>query len=292
LLPAGAVAGWGLHPLESAALSRRTPDSDVGLGTTLRWNFRGADAAPGLADSYNPFIVETGIKIISASTAARRDACRSCIDGGAPLIHLSITRLPGRRSPEFIRRVRYRHGERPAVKKLEFAMHGTTTNVRNEVQRAAREKAYATPLSEFHPGNPELFRSDTLWPYFERLRNEEPVHFCATSPVGNYWSVTKYNDIMHVDTTAGIFSSDLNLGGVLLRDVEPEYQWPSFIAMDEPKHAPQRKTVSPMFTPTHLDKLAILIRERDLVRFSVGRSPQTDAMVRSRHRPAEKHDLR
>jgi hypothetical protein len=33
------------------------PDSDVVLGTTLRWNFRGADAAPGMADSYNPFIV-------------------------------------------------------------------------------------------------------------------------------------------------------------------------------------------------------------------------------------------
>jgi hypothetical protein len=29
LLPAGAVAGWALHPLESAALSRRTPDSDI-----------------------------------------------------------------------------------------------------------------------------------------------------------------------------------------------------------------------------------------------------------------------
>src|SRR5580693_9081509 len=28
LLPAGAVAGWGLHPLESAALSRRTPSAD------------------------------------------------------------------------------------------------------------------------------------------------------------------------------------------------------------------------------------------------------------------------
>ena len=25
LLPAGAVAGWGLHPLESAAFARRTP---------------------------------------------------------------------------------------------------------------------------------------------------------------------------------------------------------------------------------------------------------------------------
>src|ERR1700724_2713220 len=28
LLPAGAVAGWGLHPLESAALSRRTPKAE------------------------------------------------------------------------------------------------------------------------------------------------------------------------------------------------------------------------------------------------------------------------
>jgi hypothetical protein len=28
LLPAGAVAGWGLHPLESAAFSRRTPIAD------------------------------------------------------------------------------------------------------------------------------------------------------------------------------------------------------------------------------------------------------------------------
>src|ERR1700738_2910237 len=38
-----------------------------------------------------------------ASTAARRDASRPCIDGGAPLIHLSVTRLPCRRSFEFIR---------------------------------------------------------------------------------------------------------------------------------------------------------------------------------------------
>src|ERR1700716_3620259 len=29
LLPAGAFAGWDLHPLESAALSRRTPPADI-----------------------------------------------------------------------------------------------------------------------------------------------------------------------------------------------------------------------------------------------------------------------
>jgi hypothetical protein len=29
LLPAGAFAGWGLHPLESAAFARRTPTADI-----------------------------------------------------------------------------------------------------------------------------------------------------------------------------------------------------------------------------------------------------------------------
>jgi hypothetical protein len=30
-LPAGAIAGWGLHPLESAAFAQRTPISDIAL---------------------------------------------------------------------------------------------------------------------------------------------------------------------------------------------------------------------------------------------------------------------
>ncbi|MEJ0044046.1 MAG: hypothetical protein WDM81_18340 [Rhizomicrobium sp.] len=40
-----------------------------------------------------------------------------------------------------------------------------------------------------------------MWPYFERLRREDPVHYCADSEFGPYWSITKYNDIMAVDTT-------------------------------------------------------------------------------------------
>jgi len=130
--------------------------------------------------------------------------------------------------------------------------------------RAARETAYSMPLADFHPGNPELFRTDTIWPYFERLRNEEPVHYCTKSPaaVGEYWSVTKYHDIMHVETHPDLFSSDVRLGGIMLRDVDPKYEWPSFIAMDEPRHAAQRKTVAPLFTPAHLTELGILIRKR------------------------------
>jgi cytochrome P450 len=131
-----------------------------------------------------------------------------------------------------------------------------------ELLRQAREEAYATPLEDFHPGAPRLFQSDTLWPWFERLRKEEPVHYCTNAPIEPYWSVVKYNDIMHVDTSHGLFSSDAALGGITIRDAAAGYDWPSFITMDQPRHAAQRKTVSPMFTPTHLDELAKLIRER------------------------------
>jgi cytochrome P450 len=133
---------------------------------------------------------------------------------------------------------------------------------KTELLRQSREEAYATPLKDFHPGAPRLFQTDTLWPWFERLRKEEPVHYCTNSPIEPYWSVTKYNDIMHVDTNHGIFSSEAGLGGISIRDLPPGYDWPSFITMDQPKHAAQRKTVSPMFTPEHLDELAVLIRQR------------------------------
>jgi hypothetical protein len=36
LLPAGAVAGWDLHPLESAAFPRRTPGAVDRAGQDLR----------------------------------------------------------------------------------------------------------------------------------------------------------------------------------------------------------------------------------------------------------------
>jgi len=128
--------------------------------------------------------------------------------------------------------------------------------------RVAREEAYSTPLKDFHPGAPRLFQNDTLWPWFERLRKEEPVHYCTNAPIEPYWSVVKYNDIMHVDTHHAIFSSDASLGGISIKDAPPGYDWPSFIAMDQPRHAEQRKTVSPMFTPGQLDQLAALIRQR------------------------------
>lgn len=128
--------------------------------------------------------------------------------------------------------------------------------------KAARDFAYAMPLKDMHPGAPRLFQDDTWRPFFQRLRDEEPVHYCKNAKIPPYWSVTRYDDIMAVDTNAAAFSSDVRRGGITIVDAAPGYDWPSFIAMDEPQHAAQRKTVQPMFTPGHLDELAKLIRMR------------------------------
>jgi cytochrome P450 len=141
-------------------------------------------------------------------------------------------------------------------------MHGTVDLAQNARLEEARERAYSLPLEEFNPADPELFRSDTHWPYFDRLRKEEPVHYCKDSIFGPYWSVTRYNDIMAVDTNHGVFSSAAALGGITIRDIPPDLRRESFIAMDQPRHSAQRKTVAPMFTPTNLDELAVNIRKR------------------------------
>ena len=126
----------------------------------------------------------------------------------------------------------------------------------------ARARAYALKLEDLNPGDPELFKSNAFWPVFERLRNEDPVHWCRDSEFGPYWSVTRYNDIMAVDTNHGVFSSEAALGGITIRDARPDLRRPSFIAMDPPRHDEQRKAVSPIVSPGNLKTMEPIIRER------------------------------
>ena len=128
-----------------------------------------------------------------------------------------------------------------------------------DLLKDARAKAYSTPLEEFDVAQGELFRTNTMWPYFERLRKEAPVHYCRESENGPYWSVTKYQDIMHVDTNHQIFSSE---GGITIADQDEDFQLPMFIAMDPPKHDAQRKVVSPIVSPHNLATMEGLIRSR------------------------------
>ena len=43
------------------------------------------------------------------------------------------------------------------------------------------EDAYSKPLDKIDVSVPELYQDDIYQPYFERLRREDPVHFCEDS---------------------------------------------------------------------------------------------------------------
>ncbi|HZZ31456.1 MAG TPA: cytochrome P450 [Phenylobacterium sp.] len=127
----------------------------------------------------------------------------------------------------------------------------------------AREEAYATPLADLDPAQPALFQADAMWPIFERLRAEAPVHYTREHEFGPYWSITKYNDIMAVDTNHQQFSSDFMKGGITIASGQANMDpLPMFIAMDPPKHDVQRKVVSPAVSPMNLATMEPLIRER------------------------------
>ena len=121
---------------------------------------------------------------------------------------------------------------------------------------------WAVPLDQMNVADPALFQADAFWPYFERLRREDPVHYCADSEFGPYWSVTKYRDIMAVDTNHQVYSSLSTLGGISIRDQRADFPLPMFIAMDPPRHDEQRRAVSPIVAPTNLATLEGTIRAR------------------------------
>jgi len=123
---------------------------------------------------------------------------------------------------------------------------------------------YSIPLADINVAQPRLFQLNAHWRYFERLRQEDPVHYCAESDFGPYWSVTRFNDIMHVDTNHAIFSSEggITLGPPVDLPEEQQMRTPMFIAMDPPKHDVQRNTVTPVVAPRNLAALESTIRQR------------------------------
>ena len=128
----------------------------------------------------------------------------------------------------------------------------------------------ATPLAKLNPAKVDRFYNDTIWPVFERLRREDPVHFTPDSEYGPYWSVTKWNDIMAVDTDHEAFSSAEGIGLANLEAIKEQERIlgerrrgnAGFITMDEPEHSVARKAVSPTLAPSNLHAMAPQVRER------------------------------
>ena len=118
---------------------------------------------------------------------------------------------------------------------------------------------YALQLDEIDLSHPGIWQANEYLPFLKRLRDEDPVHYCRESAVGPYWSVMKYKDIMHVDTSPQLFSSEPTIGIV---DTLEEFTFPAFISMDPPKHDEQRRVVQGVVAPANLKNLESVIRQR------------------------------
>ncbi len=128
------------------------------------------------------------------------------------------------------------------------------------------EDPYAVPLDQINMADPAHYRDNTAFAYFRRLRAEDPVHWNGNHS-HPFWSVTRYNDIMAVDSNHKVFSSGV-AGTVIEEDFLDGTRVPggvellSFITMDQPRHDEHRKAVSPAVAPQNLKRLEGLIRQR------------------------------
>ena len=118
---------------------------------------------------------------------------------------------------------------------------------------------YSLPIEELDPSAAALFQQQQHWAYFERLRKEDPVHFVDSKEFGPFWSITKFKDIMFVDSHHNEFSSE---PVIVIGDPEGNFIPPQFIAMDQPKHDVQRAAVTPAVAPGQLAVWEGLIRAR------------------------------
>ena len=120
------------------------------------------------------------------------------------------------------------------------------------------------PIEAFNVSDPELFRADSWRPYFERLRREAPVHYCADSVHGPYWSISTHDLIMRVELDFKAFSNQAKFGGIQLQDIAVDMNRPSFVSMDPPEHTGRRRAVTPMTNRSSLAGMADLIHERTI----------------------------
>ena len=123
----------------------------------------------------------------------------------------------------------------------------------------ARINAFGQPLDKLDLSHWDIWQQDVIYPYFERLRQEDPVHYTPESRYGPFWSVTRFEDIKAVDKNNEVFSS---ASGISIVDIPEEFNTQSFIGMDQPEHDVQRKTVTPVVAPRNLAALEGTIRER------------------------------
>ena len=121
-------------------------------------------------------------------------------------------------------------------------------------------------IDEINPINANLFAQNRWQGHFERLRNEDPVHFNEIPAAGRYWSVMKYEDVRAVDGDWKTYSSasGITIGPPVSLLPKDGSGATSFISMDPPKQTEQRGTVRSVAAPKNLRNLEPQMRQRTI----------------------------
>jgi cytochrome P450 len=130
------------------------------------------------------------------------------------------------------------------------------------------EKQETVVVEAPHPWDvsvPEIYAEDRWQPIFKEMRETAPINKVTGSSHGDYWNVTTYTPIQHVEALPDIYSSADGITILDDNDIMPngeELILPMFIAMDRPEHTDQRRVVAPAFTPAEMTRLSTVIRSR------------------------------
>lgn len=106
----------------------------------------------------------------------------------------------------------------------------------------------------------DLFADDAHEEIFDLLRAHDPVHYKhATSGAGAFWNVTRYDDVMAVDTNHAVFAAR---DSTFMEDMPDDFTVSMFLSMDPPQHTVYRDALRPVFSAQHVATLEAAIRAR------------------------------
>lgn len=84
---------------------------------------------------------------------------------------------------------------------------------------------------------------------FDWLRENDPVHLQTSREYGDFWNLTRYDDVQAADLNYDVYSSrDI----VLVDDTPENFGVSMFLGMDPPRHTAYRDALKAMFSASHL----------------------------------------
>ena len=146
----------------------------------------------------------------------------------------------------------------PNVMAAKKKIFGSSRPTPNFVEKPVPDVA-TLKLEDIDLSNPFLYRQNQWDAYAKRLRDEAPVHYLKNSFFGPFWSIMRYEDILFVDKSHQLFSSEPQ---IVMGDPPDGLSVEMFIAMDPPKHDIQRRAVQSVVAPQNLKEMEALIRRR------------------------------